>query len=59
LAHQQNPVSPIHSKVLSLHNLKLVLVMLEKIVKYVLPHELVDYFELVSIKEEEGSILHL
>jgi hypothetical protein len=44
---------------LSLHNLKLVLVMLEKLVKYVLPHEIVDYFELVSIKEEEGAILHL
>jgi hypothetical protein len=38
--------------------------MLEKLVKYVLPREIVDYFELVSIKEEaareeEVSILHL
>jgi hypothetical protein len=48
----------IRFKLLSLHNLKLLFVMLEKLVKYVLPCEIVDYFELVSIKEE-ASILHL
>ncbi|MDR1552519.1 MAG: hypothetical protein LBS69_03520, partial [Prevotellaceae bacterium] len=50
-AHQQNPVSTIFDirfKLLSLHNLKLLFVMLEKLIKYVLPCEIVDYFELVS-----------